>query len=946
MLRLRLFGNPVVLDGETPVAGAAAQPRRLALLALLAASDGALSREKLIGILWPEVEQERARRNLTHALYALRRDLGDEETLQGAKDLRLAPDRISSDVAEFEAALAEGRLAEAAELYAGPFLDGFHVPGVEEFERWVEARRSAYAHRFAEALETLAARAVKAGRHREAVASWRKLAALDPLNVRYCVGLMESLSASGDPAGALRHARVFEELVRQDLGVAPDARVTALAERLRRQPAAPAATAPPDRQAMPAAGDEASADGPARAEPSASAAARDPVAAPSPEVAAPRVSAARAPRRAASRRLGFAAVALLVVLGAGARRIAGRPAPSDRPVLAVGGIVDRRTGTPAPLADALADMLATNLARAEGVRVVSGARMTQLVQGLDAGSPSAAYLAAAGKAGAGEVVEGVLYDLGEGRLRLDLRRVALPHGELRQALTVQGADPFALADSGTARILAALGAARLPGPLAEVTTNSIAAWQLYRAGMRLLHGRWDGDRASPLFRAALEADSTFALAAYYYAVSDPRLDTPARTAALRRAARLAEHATTHDRLLIRQHWAQIERAPEFLAFADSLVRLFPQEAIGHQALGAAYTHEGDFLRSLAPYERAVALDSAFLGTEGEPCVACTALDGLVGSYLALDSLDAAERSARRWRRLQPRSLGSHNSLSEVLAIRERYEEALAQLDSAEALDPSAYGVPIWRARVLIRAGRGAEAERVLQRLLEARSEHEANAVWHLALAAREQGKLDEALAQARRYRDLWADGPRGDAAPPHALLEGAIRLDRGEYARAAAVFDSVSRWPAPDITPGQGPTRLRRGSLVHVATALYLDGDTVRLPRLADSIAHVEPGAARQDVLLAHYARGLVLASRGAWAEAERELRDAMYSRTHGYTRVNTALAEVLARQGRTAEARALLETALRSPLDSRGLYVSHRELRRLRDATGPGTGPAKPASP
>ena len=71
MFRIKCLGQlSVVDDAAQPVAGAAAQPRRLAILALLArAGDRGLSREKVIGFLWPDSDEERARRLLSQAVY-------------------------------------------------------------------------------------------------------------------------------------------------------------------------------------------------------------------------------------------------------------------------------------------------------------------------------------------------------------------------------------------------------------------------------------------------------------------------------------------------------------------------------------------------------------------------------------------------------------------------------------------------------------------------------------------------------------------------------------------------------------------------------------------------------------------------------------------------------------------------------------------------------------
>src|SRR5690242_3634766 len=152
MLRLRTFGGAALKDGERILDGPVTQRRRLALLAMLAvAGEAGVSRDKLIAQLWPETDTERARHSLRQWIFLLRRDLGgDEDVLVGTTDLRLNPKLITSDVGDFERAIASGDDETAAAVYEGPFLDGFHIAEAGEFERWMEVQRSRYASRFAE----------------------------------------------------------------------------------------------------------------------------------------------------------------------------------------------------------------------------------------------------------------------------------------------------------------------------------------------------------------------------------------------------------------------------------------------------------------------------------------------------------------------------------------------------------------------------------------------------------------------------------------------------------------------------------------------------------------------------------------------------------------------------------------------------------------------------
>ena len=80
----------------------------------------------------PESDEARARSSLKQLIHAIRTELG-ADILLSTGALRLNPTRAWSDVAAFTAAVDEGRLAEAARVYTGPFLDGFHVRGAGPF---------------------------------------------------------------------------------------------------------------------------------------------------------------------------------------------------------------------------------------------------------------------------------------------------------------------------------------------------------------------------------------------------------------------------------------------------------------------------------------------------------------------------------------------------------------------------------------------------------------------------------------------------------------------------------------------------------------------------------------------------------------------------------------------------------------------------------------------
>jgi serine/threonine-protein kinase len=236
MLSLKVLGGLSVEADGAPATGAAQQRRPLALLAILAgAGRNGVSRDKLAALLWPERDAEHARNLLKQACYTLRRDLQAPDLILGGVELRLNPDLITSDIQVIEEALGRGDPARAVEAYTGPYLDGFYLPEAGEFERLVEETRVTLRRRVSEALESLATAAGNAGDSHAAVQWWRRLAALDPLSARSALGLLRALSAAGERSAALEFGRVHEKLLRDELDTAPDAAVSEILERLRRE---------------------------------------------------------------------------------------------------------------------------------------------------------------------------------------------------------------------------------------------------------------------------------------------------------------------------------------------------------------------------------------------------------------------------------------------------------------------------------------------------------------------------------------------------------------------------------------------------------------------------------------------------------------------------------------------------------------------------------------
>jgi DNA-binding SARP family transcriptional activator len=923
-LRLNTLGGIRVVSDGNVVSGAAAQPRRLAVLALLArAGRAGVTREKIIALLWPDEPDDRARRTLNQAVYSLRRDLGNDDTLQGSKDLRLNLDLIEVDTVEFQDALDVGDLERAVRLYDGPFLDGFFLTKAPDFERWVEAERSAISRDYAAALERVAIRASERGDTAGAVIHWRKLAATDPLNARVALSVMRALIAAGDANGAIQHARLHEALLDQELGLPPDRDVAALARQLRER-----TDSVESKRSAPTAGESSVSPGESDLSAAAAAPAERAV-----SVAAEPVTASRRRERRWSIIAGVAAAVVVVAVASVAfllKRSRTSGDPSGRPVVAVGAINDYASSDSSGVARALRDMLSTNLARSPELRVVSGSRLLELERQMSGGSRVAgAIVPVARQAGATTLIEGALFPISKDTLRLDLRVINLQDGNVLRPFTVSGHDPFALADSATARLVAFLGSTAPRGSVADATTRSVTAYRLYEEGLRAFY-LGDIEASKRLFDASLQDDSTFAMAAYYSA----RATQTSRTAyltAMRRAVALAARASDRDRLIIEGSWAETNNSPSLRAIAETLATRFPSEVEGHYYLGRALVNAGLFTQAIVPLHRVEVMDSLSLRGGDPRCVACDALLQQAVSYLLADSAAAAERVLRRWLAARPNTWVARIELGRTLSTVGRSDEAVAEYRKAEAIDSTR---PLFepRASLWIRTGQFARADSLLRSEIANGSGPQPEPHWFLGISLRNQGKFSEALGDARAYRRGYAGVERAepDAAEPSSLMEAQVYRELGRYREAAALFDSVARFKVIGAEPS-GVASSRVWSLTHRAGALAAGGDTSRLTALADTIeATGALSNLARDQRLHHHVRGLLFAARGNDSAAVAEFRRAIWSTTFGYTRTNVEMAKSLLRLGRYGDGIAILEPALRGSLEASNLYVTHSEIRLL----------------
>lgn len=233
---LTLFGGIGLRGPESGLDRFLVNAKAVGLLAYLAlpALGRFVRRDTLGALLWPELDQPRARTALRKTVHAVRQALGTEAiTSRGDEDVALSPARLWCDAAAFTAAADSGFLLEALRLYRGELMPGFHLTGCWEFDRWLEEERGAARERASAAAWALAQRfetdqqfSDAAGMARQSVRfSWS-----DERALRRAVAMLDRL---GDRAGALRLFDEFARRLRLELDVEPSRETLDLANRVR-----------------------------------------------------------------------------------------------------------------------------------------------------------------------------------------------------------------------------------------------------------------------------------------------------------------------------------------------------------------------------------------------------------------------------------------------------------------------------------------------------------------------------------------------------------------------------------------------------------------------------------------------------------------------------------------------------------------------------------------
>jgi tetratricopeptide (TPR) repeat protein/predicted Ser/Thr protein kinase len=372
---------------------------------------------------------------------------------------------------------------------------------------------------------------------------------------------------------------------------------------------------------------------------------------------------------------------------------------------------------------AITDLLITDLAQSKYIRVLSGARLFNILDQLgqlDAESYSSDVLnEVAARGGVDKVVLGSYTKAGD-TFRISVTLQDARTAELSGTESVEGTGEesiFPMVDELTMKIKKIFEiseekiAADLDEEVGKITTSSIEAFKYYSDGRRL-HLQGNPEESISIMQKAIEIDPEFAMAYRSIAMSHSNIGRKEeKRSNLERAYELSGRVSEREHYLIQAEYFRLdERTWDKSREAyESLLELYPDDRIANLNFGILNA-------SLERYDEALELYEANSRINPEGYMSYW---NMSETYMAMGLYDKAHEVLDRYLQIIPDDFRFHHKHAKVYLYEGNYDQALAKLDKMFSLNQEfKAGSNIYKGIIFLLRGELIEAEQEFKKLPE------------------------------------------------------------------------------------------------------------------------------------------------------------------------------------------------------------------------------------
>lgn len=229
MLEAMMLGKAIILWQGKRVLFPFAKMEALLYYLLL---NGTANRSEVASLLWSDMPDETAKKNLRNTLYLLKKLLGQELILMPSRAVLVLNRQL---VGKTDVEGLQGEADKAVDSYGGDFLADFVCRDAILFEEWVIQTREKLREEHIQRLTRQIVALMKEKNYGVARGYLRKLIGADEYNESAYRTLMRIYEHDGEYNKAIDAYGQLEHKLKMDLGIAPDGKTREIAERIRRR---------------------------------------------------------------------------------------------------------------------------------------------------------------------------------------------------------------------------------------------------------------------------------------------------------------------------------------------------------------------------------------------------------------------------------------------------------------------------------------------------------------------------------------------------------------------------------------------------------------------------------------------------------------------------------------------------------------------------------------
>lgn len=192
--------------------------------------QGQATREELAGLLWSDMDDVTAKKNLRNTLYLLKKMIDDELFLMPSRLVILINPNIVSDLQTFNSGI-EGAL----EAYKGNFLEGFFCKEAELFEEWMESQRERFRQIYISRLTKHIITLINEKKHVDAKHFLKRLINIDEYNESAYRALMRIYEREGSYSSVVATYLKLEKKLSSELGIKPNIKTKEIYNRVHKK---------------------------------------------------------------------------------------------------------------------------------------------------------------------------------------------------------------------------------------------------------------------------------------------------------------------------------------------------------------------------------------------------------------------------------------------------------------------------------------------------------------------------------------------------------------------------------------------------------------------------------------------------------------------------------------------------------------------------------------